>query len=81
MAWIETVSDEAADGSLKQIFDAARRRAGCVFNIVRVQSPNPPVLKAGIGLYQAAMFGASELSRSLRELLAVVVSRANDCHY
>jgi AhpD family alkylhydroperoxidase len=27
------------------------------------------------------MFGPSELSRADRELLAVVVSVANDCHY
>jgi AhpD family alkylhydroperoxidase len=27
------------------------------------------------------MFAPSELSRAERELLAVVVSRANDCHY
>ncbi len=81
MAWIRTVADHEADGPLKQFFAAARQRAGRVFNIVRVQSLSPPVLKAGIGLYQAAMFGPSELSRALRELLAVVVSRANQCHY
>lgn len=81
MAWIRTVADNEADGPLRQFFDAARQRAGRVFNIVRVQSLNPPVLKAGIGLYLAAMTGPSELSRALRELLAVVVSRANLCHY
>lgn len=81
MAWIKTISDEEAQGPLKQLFDAALRRAGRVFNIVRVQSLNPPVLKAGIGLYQAVMFGPSELSRALRELLAVVVSKTNGCHY
>jgi hypothetical protein len=32
-------------------------------------------------LYRAIMFGPSELSRTERELLAVVVSCANDCHY
>lgn len=81
MAWISTVSDEVADGPLKQLYEAAHRRAGRVFNIVRVQSLNPPILKAGIGLYQAVMFGPSELSRALRELLAVVVSKTNGCHY
>ncbi len=34
-----------------------------------------------MGLYRAVMFGPSELSRTERELLAVVVSNANDCHY
>jgi alkylhydroperoxidase family enzyme len=81
MAWIETISDAAAEGPLRRLFDAAHRRAGRVFNIVRVQSLNPPVLKSGIGLYQAVMFGPSELSRAQRELLAVVVSKTNGCHY
>jgi alkylhydroperoxidase family enzyme len=81
MAWIRTVGDEEAEGPLKQLYEAALRRAGRVFNIVRVQSLNPPILKAGLGLYQAVMFGPAELSRALRELLAVVVSKTNGCHY
>ncbi|MBK8915376.1 MAG: carboxymuconolactone decarboxylase family protein [Phycisphaerales bacterium] len=81
MAWIRTIPSDEAQGPLKQLFDAALLRAGRVFNIVRVQSLNPPVLKAGIGLYQAVMIGPSELSRALRELLAVVVSKTNGCHY
>lgn len=81
MAWIKTISDEQADGAVKQQFDAARARAGRVFNVVRVQALNPPVLAASIGLYRALMFGSSELARALRELLAVVVSRTNACHY
>ena len=81
MAWIRTVSDENAEGSLKQLYEAAYRRAGRVFNIVRAQSLNAPVLRAGVGLYQAVMFGPSDLSRALRELLAVVVSKTNGCHY
>jgi alkylhydroperoxidase family enzyme len=32
-------------------------------------------------LYKGIMFGPSGLSRQERELLAVVVSCQNDCHY
>ena len=81
MAWIETVSDEQADGLLKKMYEAAVARAGRVFNIVRVMSLNTPTLRASIGFYQAVMFGRSPLSRAQRELLATVVSRANGCHY
>ncbi len=81
MTWIRTVPDDDADGPLKQLYDAAYRRAGRVFNIVRAQSLNPSALRAGVGLYQAVVFGPSELSRSLREMLAVVVSKTNGCHY
>ena len=81
MAWIETVDTESADGLLGEIYKSAVRRAGRVFNILRVQSINPPVLQAGMGLYLGIMHGKSPLSRQQREMLATVVSRANDCHY
>lgn len=81
MVWIRTILDSEAQGTLAALYEAVRQRAGRVYNIVRAQSLNPPVLKAGMGLYQAAMFGPSELSRSQRELLGVVVSKTNGCHY
>jgi alkylhydroperoxidase family enzyme len=81
MAWIHQVPTDAATGPLKAIYDAAVRRAGRVYNIVRVQSLNPATLKAGLDLYIASMHGKSELSRRQREMLAVVVSAGNHCRY
>jgi alkylhydroperoxidase family enzyme len=57
------------------------RRAGRVFHIVRAMSPNPRTLSSSMALYGTVMMGPSELSRRQREMLAVVVSRTNDCHY
>jgi uncharacterized peroxidase-related enzyme len=70
-----------ATGELEAEYAAAIARAGKVFNIVKAMSLNPRVLRASMELYRQIMFGPSELSRADRELLAVVVSRANDCHY
>ncbi len=81
MPYIETVDPSAATGELRREYDKAVRRAGKVWNILRVMSPNPAVLQASMGLYEQAMFGPSPLSRAQREMLAVVVSQANDCHY
>ncbi len=81
MAYIETISIEAATGDLRIEYDNAIRRSGKVWNILKIMSPNPEVLKASIGLYIQTMFGPSPLSRAQREMLAVVVSKANDCHY
>jgi hypothetical protein len=44
-------------------------------------SPRPGVLKRSMELYKAIMFGPCGLTRQERELLAVVVSCHNDCHY
>lgn len=81
MAWIRTVAPEEATGALKAEYDAAVKRAGRVWNIVRIKSLNPPALKASLTLYQTLMFGRSPLSRGQREMLAVVVSRTNGCRY
>jgi uncharacterized peroxidase-related enzyme len=70
-----------ATGDLKREYDAAMARAGKVFNIVKAMCLRPAVLRRSMDLYKEIMFGRSELSRAERELLAVVVSRANDCHY
>jgi len=81
MSWIRTVSPDEATGRLKRSYDAAVQRAGAVAGIVRAMSLSPSVLDASMGLYQRIMFAPQGLSRVQRELLATVVSQANDCHY
>jgi alkylhydroperoxidase family enzyme len=81
MAHLRLIEVEAATGRLRQEYDAAVGRAGKVFNIVKAMSLRPSVLHRSMELYKAIMFGPCGLSRQERELLAVVVSRQNDCHY
>ena len=81
MAYLRLVDENEASGLLKDEYDAAVARAGKVFNIVKAMSLRPRVLRRSMELYREAMHGPSGLSRIERELLAVVVSRANDCHY
>ena len=81
MAHIRLVRDDEATGLLRRLFDEALARAGKVWGIVRLMSPNPPVLQASMAMYRATMFGPSPLSRAQREMLGTVVSRANDCFY
>ncbi len=82
MAWIRTVPPGEATGLLKRLYDDATARAGKVFNVLRIQSLRPEVLRAGVALYQELMLSPrSPLSRAQREMIAVAVSRANGCHY
>ncbi len=82
MAWIRTIAPEDADGLLKRLYDAALRRAGKVFNVIRLQSLRPRVLRASTQLYLEVMHSsASGLSRARREMIATVVSRCNRCYY
>jgi uncharacterized peroxidase-related enzyme len=82
MAWIRTVAPGEATGLLKRLYDEAITRAGKVFNVLRIQSLRPEVLEIGIKLYEELMFSPkSPLSRAQREMIAVAVSRANECRY
>jgi uncharacterized peroxidase-related enzyme len=81
MAWIKTIEPGKAKGTLRAEYKKAVRRAGKVFNILKVQSLNPATMHASMGLYLAAMHGPSGLTRAEREMLATVVSWANHCFY
>jgi uncharacterized peroxidase-related enzyme len=81
MPHLRLIEVREATGELKREYEAAVDRAGKVFNIVKAMCLRPGVLRRSMDLYREIMFGPSELSRAERELLAVVVSRGNDCHY
>ena len=83
MAYI-SYSDEHGepDPKLADLYERNRDpRHDAVDNILRIHGYNPPSLEGHLALYKALMFGRSELSRKQREMIAVVVSEANECHY
>jgi uncharacterized peroxidase-related enzyme len=79
--FLRLIDEDEATGEVAEHYAAAQERAGKVFNIVKAMSLRGGVLSASIGLYREIMFGPSPLTRAERELLAVVVSAANDCYY
>ncbi len=82
MAWIELIAPERATGLLKQLYDAAMKRAGRIYNVIKLQSRRPKVLRASTQLYMEIMHSPdSPLSRAQREMIATVVSRTNECFY
>ncbi len=50
MAYIRTIAPEEATGELKRHYDAAVKRAGRVFNVIRTQSLHPASLEASVEL-------------------------------
>ena len=81
MAYFRTIAPEEATGELKRHYDAALKRAGRVFNVIRIQSLHPVSLEASVELYKSLMHKPGPLRRAIREMLAVVVSRELDCFY
>ncbi len=81
MPYIKQISIDQATGPLKRELEKAVARAGRVWNIVQIMSLNARTMKSAMEMYGATMFAQSPLSRQQREMLAVVVSKANHCDY
>lgn len=81
MAHVHILSYEEATGVARREYDAALGRAGRIWNIVSVQSQLPEVMQDSMKLYSSIMYGPSPLSRAQREMMAVVTSQVNECHY
>ena len=81
MAYIPYIEYEDASQEVRALYDKFRDADGTVDNILRVHGPNPKSWTDHYQLYANLMRGRSELSRVQREMIAVVVSSINECHY
>ncbi len=82
MTWIKTIDRTEAEGKLKQIYDRIKPDENAdIPEVLKKHSLNPEVLRGHVKLYKAIMYGKSNLSRSVREMIATVVSNVNECHY
>ena len=76
------VPEDAAEGELAALYaELVEPATGVVDNVLKVHSLHVAGLKAHLGVYRAAMAGTKSLRKVERELIAVVVSKLNGCHY
>ena len=87
MAYIQTISPWRAGGDLRSVYQEIRRDlagrlpvplASAVWNIMRVFSLRPDLLRAFQRCFLLSMWGDG-LPRVTKEALGVSVSRANNC--
>ncbi|MGH7772670.1 MAG: carboxymuconolactone decarboxylase family protein [Candidatus Binatia bacterium] len=82
MAWIKTISEDEAQGQLKEVYTyLAKQRGGRFGNILRVHSLNPEALRRGADFMWWLMRGESRLTTAQREMIATAVSAALHCRY
>jgi hypothetical protein len=81
MAWIKTINEDDAQGVLKTYYDKYGDPSSGVDEILKIHSLNPDSLRHHYEMYKHLMAGRSGLSRMQREMIAVVVSKINACHY
>jgi alkylhydroperoxidase family enzyme len=82
MAWIEAIPDDQWEDELVELASLVRDPvSGRIDNIMQIHSLNPSALVAHNAVYSSAMAATKTLRKVDRELVAFVVSQANDCHY
>ena len=75
-----TPDDELPEG-LKKYFSVCREKLGLLPNVLAAYSNDPAQLEAFTNFYNILMLSESGLSKLEREMIAVVVSSANECFY
>ncbi len=81
MARIRIIGEDEAEGLLKEIYEQLTAKRGKLAEVHKLQSLRPRSILRHMELYMEIMFTRSELSRAEREMMAVVVSAVNACHY
>ncbi len=74
MAWVRIIQTEEATGVLKDVYQAAHKRAGYVPQVTKVQSLRPETLQCSLSLYRQLMDAPTGISFRQRVLIATVVS-------
>jgi len=69
------------DDAMKAYFAKCQEKLGFIPNVLRAYAFDVAKLKAFIGMSDDLMMAPSGLTKLERELIAVVVSCANHCHY
>ena len=81
MAWISVIDENEADDDLAKLYRQLIEPWGGVDNIMKIHSLHHASLDAHLQIYKTLMHGKGPLSRIQREMIAVVASSANGCHY
>jgi alkylhydroperoxidase family enzyme len=82
MPWIKIIPPAEAEGELEELYQQVRDPSTeVVDNILGVHSLHPAGLASHYELYRAVMSPTRGLRRAEREMIALVVSQINECHY
>jgi uncharacterized peroxidase-related enzyme len=81
LSWLRVPAEEEAPAGVQELYDKANEKLGFVPNVLRVYALRPRHLELWNTFYDDLMRGDSTLTRPQREMIAVVVSTVNRCHY
>ncbi len=81
LTWLSVPGEDELPPEVLELWAPSLERLGFVPNVLRLYALRPSHLLAWNAHYDELMKGDSGLSKAEREMIAVVVSIANDCRY
>jgi uncharacterized peroxidase-related enzyme len=81
LSWLSVPTDDEVPGEIKELWQKPLEKLGFVPNVLRVLALRPDHLLRWWSYYDELMRGESGLTKAQREMIAVVVSAQNRCHY
>jgi len=81
LTWLEVPDEDELPAEVKALHEAPLEKLGFVPNVLRLYALRPSHLLRWNEHYEELMKGESGLSKAEREMIAVVVSVANECRY
>jgi len=81
ICWLDIPGADEVPPEVKELWALPLEKLGFVPNVLRVYAIRPRHLQLWNTFYDELMRGESGLTKAQREMIAVVVSTANRCHY
>ena len=82
MTWITTISYDAAEGTLRKLYDRVKGPDNNVDNIMMAHSLRPHTMEGHMAIYKYALHHPrNELPKAYLETIGVYVSLLNECRY
>lgn len=81
VAWVQTVSEDKAEGLLAEVYREDKERFGFLQNLTKALSLKPLVLLRLQEWKKSFILGGSSLGQRREDLINIVVSLVNRCHY
>ncbi len=81
IGWLHVPGEDDVPPAVKELWALPLEKLGFVPNVLRVYALRPRHLELWWAFYDELMRGDSGLTKAQREMIAVVVSATNRCHY
>lgn len=81
LSWLRVPGEDDVPPEVRELWALPLEKLGFVPNVLRVYALRPQHLQLWWAFYDEVMRGDSGLSKAQREMIGVVVSTTNRCHY